>query len=153
MDASKYFLDFQTFLKIFLRLWHLFTKVKVVDFPEKEFFPFIERQETIWDKKWEKVEYSELFLTLPFMSSTMSQMRSELKHFVSPLELLISAWGWSVCYYVTYTHTIFRAFLKVNSDKEFFVEQRKAAGIQNATLQQIVEHIFPDNRHVGSCNT
>ena len=45
-------------------------------------------------------------------------------------------------------HFIFRAFMKGNSDKEFFIEQRKAAGIQNATLQRIVEHIFPENRQV-----
>ena len=37
----------------------------------------------------------------------------------------------------------------MNSDKESFIEQKKAAGIQNATLLQIVDHIFPNNRYIS----
>jgi len=41
----------------------------------------------------------------------------------------------------------FRAFFKQNSNKTFFVEQKKAAGIENPTLLQIIDHVFPGNRY------
>lgn len=41
----------------------------------------------------------------------------------------------------------FRAFFKHNSNKTSFVEQKKAAGIENPTLLHIIDHVFPGNRY------
>eukprot|EP00092_Neocalanus_flemingeri_P009419 GFUD01010133.1.p1 GENE.GFUD01010133.1~~GFUD01010133.1.p1 ORF type:complete len:492 (+),score=107.38 GFUD01010133.1:80-1555(+) len=41
----------------------------------------------------------------------------------------------------------FRAFFKVNSDKEYLIEQKKAAGLLNPAFLQAVDQIFPNNRN------
>ena len=39
-----------------------------------------------------------------------------------------------------------RAFFKANSNKEYFIDQKRAAGLFNPAFEQIFDHIFSNNR-------
>jgi len=41
----------------------------------------------------------------------------------------------------------FRAFFKANSDKEYFIDQKRAAGLFNPSFQQMFDQIFSNNRY------
>ena len=86
------------------------------------------------------------FLTV-ILAFKMFQTKWRLKLLSSLLPLLIYALGKYLCLsYEGYITKPFRAFLKVNSGKEYFIEQRRATGRISPTFEQFIDQILPNNR-------
>ena len=91
------------------------------------------------------------FLTVT-LAFNMFQTKWRWKLLSSPSPLRIYVLGkFLFLWYEGYLIKTFRAFLKVNSDKEYFIEQRRAAGMLSPTLEQFIDQILPNNRSETDC--